>query len=102
MTGFLKAIVMFASYSVSAAFSVGWNADATRSRPFTMLRNSNVNLFESLDMDMPDFDEIFSKIQQVSPLARSVIDDNDGRLSVADGKQPIEVHVLYKIILITS
>jgi hypothetical protein len=33
-------------------------------------------------MDMPDFDEIFQKIQQVSPMARSVIEDNNAGQTV--------------------
>jgi len=55
-------------------------------------RSSITNPFrkeQGLDINLPDFDQLFSKIQQVSPLAASVIQANSGEIdqnNVADGK----------------
>lgn len=51
-----------ASVPVSKLFSSGTN------NPFEK---------EGIDLDLPDFDKMFSKIQQVSPLAQSVIDGSN-------------------------
>jgi hypothetical protein len=40
------------------------------------LKKTAPSLYDGVDIELPDFDELFSRIQQVSPLARQVISGN--------------------------
>lgn len=48
----------------------------------SLLFGSRESVFE--EVDLPDFDSVFEKIQQVSPLARSIIDN--GSSAATDGE----------------
>lgn len=41
---------------------------------------------EGVEIELPDFDELFGRIQDVSPLARMSIEGEEGGLDVADQK----------------
>ena len=38
------------------------------------LKTTAPSLYDGVDVELPDFDELFNRIQQVSPLARQIID----------------------------
>jgi hypothetical protein len=83
----LQTLALFISCSVASAFSPSIYRQAPPSSP-TALSSKNTNTLPGLDIELPDVTDIFDKIQQVSPLARSVIEghDSSGREVAADGK----------------
>ena len=68
------ALVTFLPVSAASAPSIH---PFSRPLSLTSLSSSATGTFQGLGMEMPDIDGIFEKIQQVSPLARSVIQGND-------------------------
>lgn len=42
------------------------------------MQKTSPSKMEGVEIELPDFDELFGRIQQVSPLARQVIQDQDG------------------------
>lgn len=51
--------------------SVGFSSTLFQSAP--TLQKTATSRKEGVDIELPDFDELFDRIQQVSPLARAVI-----------------------------
>jgi hypothetical protein len=86
MVRFLQTLAVFISCSAASAFSPSIYRQAPPQSP-TALSSKEKNTLQGLNIELPDVREIFEKIQQVSPLARSVIEGNDssGELA-ADGK----------------
>jgi hypothetical protein len=51
-----------------------------------------------VDLEMPNFDELFTRIQQVSPLARLAIAKKEGGFAALDlGKHSFSFHLLISI-----
>ena len=48
-------------------------------QPSPALKTFAPSVHDGVDVELPDFDELFERIQQVSPLARQVISGGDDR-----------------------
>jgi hypothetical protein len=52
----------------------------------TAMQRTTPSKTDGVEIELPDFDELFSRIQEVSPLARLAINRDQGDLDVADEK----------------
>jgi len=93
----LTAVLLLLSWKTLTchAFSVAYPASSEAPRLQQQHHSSNVQqsknpfLLSGLDIEQPDFDSLFAQIQEVSPLARSVVEGrnrNLGLAAIADDK----------------
>lgn len=68
-------MILYAKYFLAASACVSVTSFAPTTVPRAIpshVFGSRESVFD--DVDLPDFDSVFEKIQQLSPLARSIID----------------------------
>lgn len=78
-SAFILAIFLSATASIKAFGSPMFQKIKTRQKTSPSKR-------EGVEIELPDFDELFKRIQQVSPLAKQAIQNND----ILDGKKGFE------------
>ena len=83
-------IVSFTIFVASLATAQGFSSALFHEAP--TLQRTTPSQTDGVDIELPDFDELFDRIQQVSPLAREVISRNGVVDNGPKGFQAIDDH----------